>query len=141
MPVLLLFSLVAGNQSLLALHFALIERTRRIAVAWLFGIAAVLLAGPSLIDTHQIVGAAWVCALAIAITLVVSLVLLVISRRPLDRGTVVLLFAPALFAAPVGWLVAGATVLVLAAALTEFILTADERHALRAAGQRLVRRP
>ena len=141
MPVLLLFSLVAGNQSLLALHFALIERTRRVAVAWLFGIVAVLLVGPSLIDTHHVIGAAWVGVLAIAITLVVSLVLLVISGRPLDRGTVILLFAPALLAAPVGWLVAGTAVLVLAAARTELILTANERQGLRAAGHRLLRRP
>ncbi len=121
-PVLLLTFSIAGSLSFLSIHFTLIEKTRFLFWPWTVGLASNAFLGVVLVRELALHGrcnetilrigfalrpwvvcgatsgtgsAAWTGAFALVIALLVCLVLLRAARRPVDLGSYVLIFAPA----------------------------------------------
>ena len=81
-----------------------------IATGW--GLAvAIAMAEPLIESGSPVVGAAWTAVVAITVTLALSLMLLFLAGRRLDRGSWILLGAPVLLAGPDWLLLLGVTVL------------------------------
>lgn len=131
----LLFFLVGGHLSFLAVHFTLIERTTYLFWPWTVGVAANALAGYVLLKPGQspetaVSAAAWTGVAAVSAALVTSLALMRRGRRSLDGGAWLLLAAMYILTLP-AWAAAILCGLLVAAAIVAGLpLTKDERQQL-----------
>ncbi len=122
-PLLLLAFLIAGNLGFLAVHFTLIEKTRFLFWPWAIGVGCNVLLGVWLVRNvagsddgygmglgiairplfncgagSDIGSAAWTSALALIGALIVCVLLLRVERRPVDRGSYLLLASAGILA-------------------------------------------
>lgn len=136
--LLLLFFLLAANLTFLSIHFSLIEKTRLSMFPWAIGVGVNILvawlwvrpaaAGHTLEMTEQLVPTAQAGVVAMAAALAVCLLLLSIERRPIDRGSwVVMIAALALFLPWQATLAVAAGLVILARPL---VFTREEGAAL-----------
>lgn len=135
-PSLLLFFLVGGHLSFLAIHFNLIEKTRYLFIPWVIGVVFNVALGrwmvrPDLSPPEALQAAAWAGVLGITASLIVSLVLIRVARRPLDAGSWILLIAAYALILPVYVLILVVAGVCLLAAATNVIFIADEKQRMR----------
>jgi O-antigen/teichoic acid export membrane protein len=146
-PRLLLFFLIAAQLLFVAIHFHLLEKTRHLFVPWTAGVAGHVVftawwvgqdAGPA----AALGMTAWAAVGGMTSALLVALVLVVMERRPLDRGSWSLLVAGYGLALPGLWPLVTWVILVVVLWSTQLILGAHEKAEIRTAitaGWRLVR--
>ncbi len=148
--LLLLVFLLGSYLTLLSLHFNLIEKTRLLFLVWTVGVAgtvafaAILIrplaaaAGPGHLR-EQLIPAAWAGAAGMAVAMGVCLVLLRIERRPLDRGSWLVMLASLLLCLP--WPATAAATAVLVLFARPLVFTREEMALLRARAAHIVARP
>jgi O-antigen/teichoic acid export membrane protein len=134
LPRLILFYLLAGHLLFLGIHFHLIERTRHLFVPWLLGVAGHVACSAWLVKpgAAATTAAAWSGIVGMSVALAAALALMVIERRPLDRGAYLLVPAGFALAAPRAWVplvVIG--LLWTAVVASDWILTAPQKARLR----------
>ncbi len=158
LPLQLLFFLVSGNFAFIALHFNLIEKPRMLFLPYAVGVAANILVAYWLVRRPDILAAlpgwqtvsaaasavlctglsdplglgaaAWAGATAILASLVACLVLLRAERRPIDRGSAVVLAAALLLGLNDLILILGAAVFAFFVWRTELVFSRAERRNL-----------
>jgi O-antigen/teichoic acid export membrane protein len=138
-PVLLLFFLIGSELTFLAIHFRLIEKTRLMFWPWSLGVVTnVTLAAfwvrrgaddTTLPMTGQLRPSAWVAVAAMAVALAVCLLLLLAERRPIDRGSWVVLAAG--FALVLPWPALIGVVLILVVFARPVLFSREEAAMLR----------
>ena len=141
----LMFFLIGGHLSFLAVHFVLIERSRHMFWPWLAGIAVNVAAAFLMVNSRQGPAAAmnsatWAGVLGVTAALSVSLGLAWIERRPIDRGVLLLVAASALLVLPAAWMLGGLTFLVAAFAFSRALLTAADRERVDSLRRRFLSR-
>jgi O-antigen/teichoic acid export membrane protein len=144
-PALLLFFLLGGHLSLLSVHFVLIERTRYVFWPWALGVACSVLFGLRMVrmgqgPTEALSAAAWSGVFAVSAAMVLCLVLVHLSRRPLDAGVYALLMLSFALALPAQLLCVLVVAALLLAVGTNLIFTPAEKQELRAQARALRRR-
>lgn len=147
-PLLLLFSMLCAELSFLGIQFTLIEKARLLFYPWAFGVAAnVALAAvwvrpataqPSLSMSEQLLPSAQAGVVAMTGALAVCLLLLLIRRRPIDRGAWILLAAGFALCLPVWAMVA--VLLVVALLGPSVLFSRDERAEIRRRTGQLIER-
>ncbi len=135
-PTMLLFFLICGHLYFLTIHFHLIERTHHLIGAWVAGAAVAWLAGRMWIGHDGFAGgalqaAAMVSLVAIGASLLVTLVLLYVERRPIDLGSLLILLAGFVLLLPEMYVVALLIVFGIIVLLTGAVFSREEKHLLR----------
>ncbi|MBI4579060.1 MAG: oligosaccharide flippase family protein [Planctomycetes bacterium] len=135
-PLCLMFFLISGHLTFLAIHFALIEKMRHLLWPWALGLVGnavfgLLLVSPRIPPAQALVGAAWAGNLGITAGLLVTVWLLYRERRPIDIGTIVLWAAIYVLALPVWTQLIGTALILLLAAASPAIFTREEKHEIR----------
>ncbi len=134
--VLLLFFMLSGHLGFLAIHFSLIERPRHLFVPWTAGLLAGIVAGrwlvlPGLTAVAALQAAVWSGILGVSAAVVVAFFLIWIERRPIDRGTALLIAATYALAAPIYLFIVVVLVLCILAWVSNVIFTIEGKQKLR----------
>jgi hypothetical protein len=136
---MLLFFMICGHLMFFTIHFQLIERTHHLIGAWTAGALGAWIAGQKLMaslgDNAGLVHAAWVSLLAAGAALLVTVGLLWWERRPMDRGTLLVLGASFLLLLPVTVLLPAFLAVMAAALIPGVIFDRDERLRIGAQGE------
>jgi O-antigen/teichoic acid export membrane protein len=135
--LLILFFLLAGHLLFMGVHFHLIERTRHVFVPWLLGVLghvvfSAALLRPGMPPAEAQSAAAWAGIAGMSLALAAALILVVVERRPMDRGLWVLIAAGFALAVPVPWaapVMLGAVLLLTFT--THLILSREQKGRLR----------
>lgn len=137
---MLLFFLLASYLIFLSVHFNLIEKTRLLFVVWGLGLAAnVAMArwwvrpaapGQALTLAAQLLPAAWTAAAAMGVALLLCLILLRTERRPVDRGSWLVVVVAATLCLP--WPVFVLVTMALVMLARPLLFSAEEMAWLRA---------
>lgn len=135
-PPLLVFFLLCGELALLGIHFHLIERTRTLFIVWLVGLVASIGIGvgmvrPGLAPAIALSSAAWAGVLGVSIGLLTMIVVLRLSRRPIDVGACLLIGGSYLPALPGVWLAVSLGIGTLLIVMTSAVLTRQEKREAR----------
>jgi O-antigen/teichoic acid export membrane protein len=132
----LVFFLVGSFLAFVNVHFTLIEKTRHLLWAWLAGSIANVAFGTLLIHSDQspveaLHATGWTGVAAVTATLLTFTVLVRIERRPVDRGTWILILSSYLFLLPMVQMLAAVAVFFAVIATTRLVLNAQEKHEIR----------
>ena len=142
-PKLILFFLLSGHLLFLGVHFQLIERTRHLFVPWLLGVMghAVFSAWwvrPAGGPVEAAVAASWAGVAGMSMALAAMLVLILAERRPLDRGSLLLIAVGFVLTLRSAGLVAAIVAAAMAVAcLTGLVFDAGEKRRLRESAGRV----
>ncbi len=136
LPEFLLFFLLGGQLSFLAIHFHLIERTRHLFVPWGIGVACSVVAGKYLVLARLALPQALYAAilagvLGMTAALLVALIFIRLERRPFDVGAVVLTTAAYALTAPIYVLLPVAGIILLIAGSTNIMFDAAGKQKIR----------
>jgi len=135
-PLSLLAFLIAGHLSFLAIHFNLIEKTRFLFWPWAIGVSCNVAAGiglikPELDGTSALRAAAWVGVIGTTGAISAAIALVRSERRPLDKGSYVLIVSSYALALPTLFLCIVGGLLVVVAYSTKLIFDVDEKQLIR----------
>ncbi len=135
-PLGLMFFLISGHLTFLAVHFTLIEKMRQLFWPWIVGLLAnallsVMLVSPGMTADRAIHGAAWAGTGGLTVALGLALILLRRERRPIDAGTVILCAAIYLLALPLWAQLVGTGALLCLLIGSGWVLTKAEKAQLR----------
>jgi O-antigen/teichoic acid export membrane protein len=130
------FFLVGSFMAFLNVHFTLIEKTHYLSWAWLAGSTANVVFGYLLIREDQtpveaLVGTGWTGVAAVTATLLTFVILVRIERRPVDRGTWILIVSSYVFLLSMPVMLIAITLFLAIAVSTRLILKPDEKREIR----------
>jgi O-antigen/teichoic acid export membrane protein len=147
LPLLLMFFLIGGHLAFLAIHFALIEKTRYMFWPWAIGVAGSVGLGhfmirPGLNLAEALNAAAWSGVLAITISLLGCFVLIVGERRPMGMGACLLLASTYTLVLPNYLLIPAVLLVLILAWFTNVVFSHEEKQTIgqyAAAGRNKIR--
>jgi len=132
----IVFFLIGSFLAFVNVHFTLIEKTRHLLWAWLFGSIANVAFGYWLIRSDQssveaLVATGWTGIAAMTATLLTFVILIRIERRPVDRGTWILVLSSYLFLLPAVQMIVTVAGLGLVITTTHLVLSREEKREVR----------
>jgi O-antigen/teichoic acid export membrane protein len=135
-PPSLLSYLIYGHLLFLAIHFALIEKTRHVFLPWFLGLMCNAAFGkwlvrPGLSPESALSAAAWVGVFGITPALILCVILLKAEKRPFDPGTWLLLIVTYALALPLPLMVPIVALVLLLTMGTTTILNHGEKQQIR----------
>ena len=135
-PLSLTFFMIAGQVVFLAVHFALVEKTRFQFAAWMTAVVcnaffAAWLIRPELTSDQALLATVWSEILGITAALGVTLLILRLERQPFDRGSALLVVAGYGLILPTPALIAVVLGIIAMAGATHFVFDRDEKQRAR----------
>jgi len=132
----IVFFLIGSFLAFVNVHFTLIEKTRHLLWAWLVGSIANVAFGYWLIRSDQssveaLVATGWTGIAAMTATLLTFVILIRIERRPVDRGTWILVLSSYLFLLPAVQMIVTVAGLGLVITTTHLVLSREEKREVR----------